>query len=320
MLSFPSHCTEKQSSREISHLGIAIEDLTLNFDYSKYTNLKNFKFENRLCEENWYTSRCDPLNALIKFLKNRIPFERGITREEYERDFNNLISALKKTVDETINYDISALELSEGKLTVVFNGAVALNPMIAGHTESCLIKISIHNQLGYDLSSNSIILSILGGNINSDLARMPFQIPFNKLKNGNSIYAWLPLFLSRHHLTDCQYKNMFRSTSLAYPFSEITINIQNIDQLFKDGFRRPDAISFKSNGPESFAPKVFISSQVEEGIKRQNPTYREQATRRESCRMQCQKRLEECVIQYKGIANQMCGLPNSQCFNQCEVN
>ena len=309
-------------SEEIVEIQIAFSDLNLNFDYQKYFLYdKKFIHDYNSCTKYFGVIGCDPIINLINHLKSRISSSRGEKREEYQNDLYNLVNESVNFINSKIEFDTAKIQPSKGNLNVIYNGAVAINTRGKQNSKNlkyCFLKFSVYNGLEHDLSSNSIILTLTGGNLNSDLENFPLRINFKKLASGDMVQKWFPAFLTNSHHTSCEYKNMFQSTSTAFPFNQILVGIDNIRTAFSDGFTTTSKLTFINAGPDSFKPKVFIHASLAEGIKRQNPTYNAKAIRNESCRARCQQLLETCVIENRPYANQVCGLPNAQCFKNCE--
>lgn len=316
-----SYAQSLMRSEEIVEIQITFNDLNLNFDYQKYfLNDKKLIFNYNSCTKYFGIAGCDPVIFLINHLQSETRYSRGGKREELQADLYNIINESVRLINSKIKFDTSKIQPSMGKLNIIYNGAVAINTRgkTSKNLKYCFFNFSVYNGLEYDLSSNSIILTLTGGNINSDLENFPLRINFIKLSRGDITQKWFPAFLTDSHHTSCEYKNMFQSTSTAFPFSQMLVGFENIGRVYSDGFKTTSQLTFKNGGPDSFKPKVFLHSSLIEGIKRQNPTYNAKALRSESCRARCQQLLEACVLENRPYANQICGLPNAQCFNSCD--
>jgi hypothetical protein len=176
----------------------------------------------------------------------------------------------------------------------------------------CQLHFKLINKTRFNLSKNSLIGQIKGGNMGniaypSDAIELSVGsiIDFQSLPSGSTAQGYVTL----------NWDNQCTNESLSTYFVT-RLGFYNPSAIVQDGISTSDFIRASSiiNGF-----KFLLGGGLDEAARLTDPKYRIRKAKIQSCYSSCETALVQCVNKYKSAANQMCGMPNTSCLRSCDA-
>lgn len=255
-------------------------------------------------------------------------------RDEFKEPINNIDESLAKLIDTEPSKKISELfsrlitpqseseSESESKKqtrlideTKYENNKLTISLYETRKVGSkCQLHFKIINKTRFNLSKNSLIGQIKGGN----MGNIAFPADGFELSLGSIIdFQSLPSGLSANGSVMLNWDNECTAESLS-KYSVVKLGFYNPDAIVEDGISSLDFIRVDSivNGLT-----WRLSGSLDEASRLRDPKYRFRKGKIKACYDSCTAALVQCTNKYTSsrVANEICGRPNVSCLRSCDA-
>jgi hypothetical protein len=218
-----------------------------------------------------------------------------LAQESQKQKNQEMLAKLKSQNDES--------QYENNKLHVTLVDAVRSG-------NKCQLHFKLTNKTNFNLSKNSLIGQIIGGNnvafpAGDGYERVGNIINFQNLPSGSSVDGYVPL----NFYDVCTFDVLSQLKSVRH------LGFSNPSAIVQEGITSSDFIRVHSLIVDKLDWR--LNSNLDEASRLRDPIYRARREKINTCLSSCQRKLESCVITYKSAANRVCGMPNATCMEGC---